>query len=197
MDAKIEVVVLSVADVDRAKDFYAALGWRLDADITVGDSFRVVQFTPPGSPASIHVGKGISDAPAGSARAYLVVDDVEAAKRELDSHGAAVSDVFHREGSPDPVSGPDPARGSYQSFATFSDPDGNTWVIQEITNRLPGRIDSATASYASVADLAAAMRRAEAAHGKHEAETGERDADWPTWYAGYMISEQRGEPLPS
>ncbi len=197
MDAKIEVVVLSVADVDRAKDFYAALGWRLDADITIGDSFRVVQFTPPGSPASIHVGKGITEAPAGSARAYLVVDDVEAAKRELTSHGATVSEVFHREDSPDPVAGPDPARGSYASFATFSDPDGNTWVIQEITNRLPGRIDSAATSYASAADLAAALRRAEAAHGRHEAELGQPDADWPGWYAGYLVSEQQGAPLPS
>jgi len=199
VDMKLEVVVIPVSDVDRAKRFYAGLGWRLDADFGVGDEFRVVQFTPPGSPASFHFGTGVTSAAPGSARGlYLVVSDIEAARAELVDRGVDVSEVFHRAGpGKPPQSGPDPERRSYSSFATFSDPDGNGWLLQEITVRLPGRVDADQATFTSSADLAKALRRAAAAHGEHEKRTGQRDENWPDWYAEHMVREQTGEKLPS
>jgi catechol 2,3-dioxygenase-like lactoylglutathione lyase family enzyme len=199
LDLKLEVVVIPVSDVDRAKSFYSGLGWRLDGDFVVGDTFRGVQFTPPGSPASIHFGKGITVAAPGSASGlYLVVSDIEEARTELVSRGVEVSEVFHRAGPGKPaVKGRDPERRSYSSFVTFKDPDGNEWLLQEITTRFPGRIDSDATTYASEADLAAAMRRASEAHGEHEKRNGgQRDENWPEWYAEYMVAEQAGKELP-
>lgn len=199
VDMKLEVVVIPVSDVDRAKRFYGDLGWRLDADFIVGDEFRGIQFTPPGSPASIHFGKGIPSAAPGSATGlYLVVSDIQAARAELLGRGVEVSEVFHRAGPGKPaISGPDPERRSYFTYATFNDPDGNEWLLQEVTTRFPGRIDSNTTSFASVSDLASAFRRASAAHGEHEARNGgQRDENWPDWYAEYMVAEQAGKPLP-
>lgn len=210
VDMKFELVVLPVSDVDRAKEFYTKLGWRLDADFASGDDFRVIQFTPPGSGCSIIFGKNVTAAAPGSAKGlYLIVSDIEAARRELLDRGVEVSEVFHGAGGgytgPDEpflfgrtrVSGPDTGRGSYRSFASFSDPDGNGWLFQEVTTRLPGRIDSATTNFASVSDLASALRRAEAAHGEHEKRMGgQRDANWPDWYAAYMVAEQSGKDLP-
>lgn len=198
-DMKLEVVVIPVSDVDRAKSFYGGLGWRLDADFVVGDAFRGVQFTPPGSPASIHFGTAITTASPGSASGlYLVVSDIEVARAELVGRGVEVSEVFHRAGPGKPtVSGRDPDRRSYSSFATFKDPDGNEWLLQEITTRFPGRIDSNTTTYASAADLAAAMWRAAIAHGEHEKRNGgQHDENWPDWYAEYMVAEQAGKELP-
>lgn len=200
VDFKLEAVVIPVADVDRAMRFYGGLGWRLDADFAVGDAFRVAQFTPPGSPCSIHFGKGVTSAAPGSARGlYLVVTDIEAARAELLARGAEPNAVFHREGPGRPaLPGPHPARASYSSFATFSDPDGNEWLLQEVTARLPGRVDAAATTFASAADLASALRRAGAAHGQHEKRTGgDHSATWPDWYAEYMVREQAGEPLPT
>lgn len=196
---KLEVVVIPVADVERAKRFYTRLGWRLDGDFVVGDEFRGVQFTPPGSPCSIHFGKGITSATPGSANGiYLVVSDIEAARAELVGRGVEVGEVFHRAGpGKPPMKGPHPERQTYSSFATFSDPDGNTWLLQEITTRFPGRINQGEATFASTAELASALRRAESAHGEHEKRTGVRDADWPTWYAQYIAREQAGAPLPT
>ncbi len=205
-DTKLEVVVIPVSDAERAKEFYGRLGWRLDADLARGDDFRIVQFTPPGSDCSIQFGTNITSAVPGSAHSlYLVVSDIQAARDELVALGVEVSEVFH-EGSPgsrfhppgsdDQVSGPAPERGSYGSFASFSDPDGNGWLFQEITTRLPGRVDRAATSFSSAADLADAMRRAEAAHGEHEKRTGVADPDWPDWYAEYMVAEQAGTELP-
>ena len=199
VDMKLEVVVIPVSDVDRAKRFYGDLGWRLDADFVVGDAFRGVQFTPPGSPCSIHFGTGITSAVPGSARGlYLVVSDIQSARAELVNRGVDVSEVFHRDGpGKPPLSGPHPERRSYSSYATFSDPDGNEWLLQEVTTRFPGRIDSNTTSFASASDLANAMRRASAAHGEHEKRNGgQRDEKWPDWYAEYMVAEQAGKPLP-
>lgn len=194
---KLEVAVIPVSDVDRAKRFYSGLGWRLDADFAVGDAFRVVQFTPPGSPASIHFGKGVTSAAPGSSGLYLVVSDIEAARAELIGHGVDMGEIFHIAGpGQPPMSGPDPERRSYLSYATFKDPDGNSWLLQEVTARFPGRVDADETTFASVADLAAAMRRAEAAHGEHEKRTGERDANWADWYAEYMVAEQAGKELP-
>ncbi|RUV32751.1 MAG: glyoxalase [Mesorhizobium sp.] len=198
-DMKLEVVVIPVADVERSKRFYGDLGWRLDADFAVGDDFHAVQFTPPGSPSSIHFGKGITSATPGSARGlYLVVSDIVAARAELIAHGVEVSEIFHRAGPGKPaISGPDPERRSYFTYATFSDPDGNEWLLQEVTTRFPGRIDTNVTSYASEADLASAMRRASEAHGEHEKRNGgQRDENWPDWYAKYMVAEQAGKPLP-
>ena len=199
VDMKLEVVVIPVSDVDRAKRFYGGLGWRLDADFVTGDDFRVVQFTPPGSPCSIHFGTGVTSAVPGSARnLYLVVSDIEAARAELVDHGVDVSEVFHRAGpGKPPLSGRDPERRSYASFATFGDPDGNGWLLQEVTVRLPGRVDADDTTFTSSTELASALRRAEAAHGEHEKRTGQRDADWPNWYAEYIVREQAGKPLPS
>jgi catechol 2,3-dioxygenase-like lactoylglutathione lyase family enzyme len=198
VDMKLEVVVIPVSDVDRAKRFYGNLGWRLDADFVVGDAFRVVQFTPPGSSCSIHFGTGVTSAVPGSARGfYLVVSDIEAAHAELVARGVDVSEVFHRWVGEDPASGPDPARRSYASYATFSDPDGNEWLLQEVTVRLPGRVDADGTTFTSSTELAAALRRAAAAHGEHEKRTGQHDANWPDWYAEYMVAEQSGKELPS
>ena len=198
-DMKLEVVVIPISDVERSKRFYSDLGWRLDADFAVGDDFHAVQFTPPGSPSSIHFGKGITSATPGSARGlYLVVTDIVAARAELVAHGVEVSEIFHRAGPGKPaIPGLDPERRSYSSFATFSDPDGNEWLLQEVTTRFPGRIDTNMTSYASEADLASAMRRASEAHGEHEKRNGgQRDENWPDWYAKYMVAEQAGKPLP-
>jgi catechol 2,3-dioxygenase-like lactoylglutathione lyase family enzyme len=206
---KLEVIVIPVSDVDRAKAFYAGLGWRLDADFAAGDEYRVIQFTPPGSGCSVIFGRNVTAAAPGSAQGlYLIVSDLEAARAELVARGVAVGEVFHSDGAytgtDEPylfgrrrVGGPDPQHGSYRSFASFRDPDGNGWLFQEITTRLPGRIDPATTTFASVGDLAAALRRAETAHGEHEKRTGQRDANWPDWYAEYIIREQAGEPLPT
>jgi catechol 2,3-dioxygenase-like lactoylglutathione lyase family enzyme len=202
-DVKLEVVVIPVSDVDRAKAFYERLGWRLDADFPGNDGFRIVQFTPPGSACSIQFGAKVTSAPLGSAtNLYLVVPDVQAARDALAALGVAVSEVFH-EGAlgdrfhPDArVAGAAPDGATYGSFASFSDPDGNTWLLQQITTRLPGRIDAEATSFGSASDLAAALRRAAAAHGEHEARTGQEDPDWPDWYAEYMVREQAGEELP-
>ena len=207
VDLKLEAVVIPVSDVDRAKDFYGSLGWRLDADFAFDNGFRVVQLTPPGSPASVQFGTNITSAAPGSAQGlYLVVTDIEAARNGLLTRGAKVSEVFHPEApgaqfEPNPRSGRVAGRAadgeSYRSFATFSDPDGNTWLLQEITTRLPGRVDAAT-SYASAADLEAALVRASTAHGEHEKRHGgEYDVNWPAWYAAYMVAEQAGTELPS
>jgi catechol 2,3-dioxygenase-like lactoylglutathione lyase family enzyme len=207
VDMKLEVVVVPVADVDRAKDFYQGLGWRLDADFPFDNGFRVVQFTPPGSGCSIQFGTNITSAAPGSAEGlYLVVSDIDAARKELAALGAKISEVFHagtpgaqfQPGSaPGQVSGPAPDHASYGSFATFSDPDGNGWLLQEISTRLPGRVDSASTSFASASDLANAMRRASIAHGEHEKRIGHADANWPDWYARYMVAEQAGTELPT
>jgi catechol 2,3-dioxygenase-like lactoylglutathione lyase family enzyme len=204
-DLKLEVVVIPVSDVERAKEFYAGLGWRLDADFPFDNGFRIVQFTPPGSGCSIQFGTKITSASPGSAQGlYLVVSDIARARDELAAHGAEISEVFHA-GSPGAqfqadgsgrVSGPAADHATYSSFATFSDPDGNRWLLQEITTRLPGRIAAVETTYASVADLANAMRRASVAHGEHEKRTGEADENWPDWYAAYMVAEQAGTELP-
>src|SRR5262249_55391496 len=199
VDLKLEVVVIPVAEVDRAKRFYGGLGWRLDADFVVGDEFRGVQFTPPGSPCSIPFGKGITSALPGSAhRLYLVVSDIEAARAELVGRGVDVSEVFHRAGpGKPPARGPDPARRSYSSFATFSDPDGNGWLLQEVTVRLPGRVDAGDTTFTSSTELASALRRPAAAHGEHEKRTGQHDVNWRDWYAAYMVAEHAGKELPT
>jgi catechol 2,3-dioxygenase-like lactoylglutathione lyase family enzyme len=199
---KLEVVLVPVSDVDRAKAFYGRLGWRLDADFRQGDD-RAVQFTPPGSECSIHFGRNLTTAVPGSAQGlFLVVSDIQAARDDLAARGVEVSEVFHFAGwnrvAPGArVSGPAPDRSSYASFVSFSDPDGNGWLVQEITTRLPGRIDAAETKFGSAADLASAFRRAEAAHGEHEKRTGQRDANWADWYAAYMVAEQAGTELPS
>jgi catechol 2,3-dioxygenase-like lactoylglutathione lyase family enzyme len=207
VDTKLEVVVIPVSDVDRAKDFYGGLGWRLDADFPFDNGVRIVQFTPPGSECSIQFGAKLTSAAPGSAQGlYLIVSDIEAACGELAAHGAQVSDVFHA-GTPGAqfqpgatsgrVSGPAPDHRSYGSFATFADPDGNGWLLQEVTTRLPGRVDATLTTFASAADLAGAMRRASAAHGEHEKRIGAADPNWPDWYAAYMVAEQAGTELPS
>ena len=209
-DMKFEIVVIPVSDVDRAKDFYTKLGWRLDADYDNHADFRVIQFTPPGSGCSIIFGKNVTAAAPGSAQGlYLIVSSIEASRKELLDRGIAISEIFHSSSSkysgPDEpyifgrvrVPGPDPSHSSYRSFASFKDPDGNGWLFQEITQRLPGRIDSTNTTFASTSDLVAALRRAAAAHGEHEARNGgQRDENWPDWYATYMVSEQSGAPLP-
>jgi len=206
MDVKLEVVVIPVSDVDRAKEFYVKLGWRLDADFPFDNGFRVVQFTPPGSGCSVQFGSKITSAPPGSCQGvYLVVSDVQAARDELAGRGVEVSQVFY-PGTPGAqfqtsdtsgrVNGPAPDHASYGSFATFSDPDGNGWLLQEVTTRLPGRVDAET-GFASAADLASALRRAATAHGEHEKRTGQADEHWPDWYAAYLVAEQAGEELPS
>jgi catechol 2,3-dioxygenase-like lactoylglutathione lyase family enzyme len=207
VDLRLEVLVLPVADADRSKEFYAGLGWRLDADFSFDNGFRVVQFTPPGSLCSIQFGNKITAAPPGSAHGlYLIVSDIETGRAELIDRGAKVSDVFHAGApgaqlQPDDTSGrvdgPDPDHKSYSSFATFEDPDGNGWLLQEVTDRLPGRVDPDVTSYSSAGDLAGAMRRAAAAHGEHEKRIGKADPDWPNWYASYMVAEQAGAELPS
>jgi catechol 2,3-dioxygenase-like lactoylglutathione lyase family enzyme len=209
VDTKLEIVVIPVSDGDRAKEFYGRLGWRLDADYAADDNFRVIQFTPPGSGCSVIFGKNVTAAAPGSAQGlYLIVSDIQAARTELLGRGVEISEVFHDAngvylGTDEPylfgrlrVSGPDPEHRSYRSFASFSDPDGNGWLLQEITTRLPGRIDSAATTFASANDLASALRRAAAAHGEHEKRIGKADPNWPDWYAAYMVAEQAGTELP-
>src|SRR3954447_19713140 len=207
IDMKFEVVVIPVSDVDRAKDFYAKLGWRLDADFPFDNGFRVVQFTPPGSGFSVQFGTQMTAAVPGSAQGlYLIVSDIVAARESLARQGVDISDVFHAEtpgaqfepdGSSGRVSGREPNHESYSSFATFTDPDGNGWLLQEVTNRLPGRLDPSLTTYSSTWDLSQALKRAAAAHGEHEKRTGQPDAEWPDWYATYMVAEQAGTTLPT
>ena len=207
VDMKLEVVVIPVSDVDRAKEFYGRLGWRFDADFRFDNGFRIVQFTPPGSGCSVQFGTKITPAGPGSAQGlYLVVSDIEAARAELAARGAKVSDAFHAgtpgaQFQPDStsgrVSGPAPDHATYSSFATFSDPDGNGWLLQEVTTRLAGRIDPAATSFGSASDVASALRRASAAHGEHEKRIGKADPNWPDWYAEYMVAEQAGTKLPT
>jgi catechol 2,3-dioxygenase-like lactoylglutathione lyase family enzyme len=202
---KLEAIVIPVSDVERAKLFYTNLGWRLDADFAFDNGFRVVQFTPPGSGCSIQFGMKITGAVPGAAQGlYLIVSDIAAARADLVACGAAVSEVFHA-GAPGAqfqddkigrISGPAADHASYNSFATFSDPDGNGWLLQEVMARLPGRIDRPETAFASTNDLASAFRRAEIAHGEHERRTGQHDANWADWYAEYIVREQAGEPLP-
>ena len=190
VDMKLEVVVIPVSDVDRAKEFYSRLGWR--EDLTPPG---VVQFTPQGSAASVLFGQNLTSAIPGSAMGFLIVSDIVSAREAIVAAGVEVSEVFHL-GTDGRVSGPDPEHRSYFSRATFSDPDGNSWLLQEVTTRLPGRIDSGVTSFGSASDLASAFRRAEAAHGEHEKRTGQRDENWPDWYAEYMAAEQAGTELP-
>ncbi len=210
LDMKLEVAVIPVSDVDRAKRFYGGLGWRLDADFAAGDDFRVIQFTPPGSGCSVIFGRNVTAAAPGSAQGlYLIVSDIEAARNELLGRGVEISEVFHDAGgvyagTDEPylfgrlrLGGPDPEHRSYRSFVSFSDPDGNGWLFQEVTARLPGRVDADDTTFTSSAELASALRRAAAAHGEHEKRTGQHDADWPDWYAAYMVAEQAGKQLPS
>jgi catechol 2,3-dioxygenase-like lactoylglutathione lyase family enzyme len=197
VDMKLEVVVIPVANVDRAKRFYGNLGWRLDADLARGDAFRVVQFTPPGSSCSIHFGRGLISALPGSQGLYLVVSNIEAARAALVGRGVDVSDVYHQAEGGWRLNGPDPAWKSYASFASFSDPDGNQWLVQEVTVRRPGRVEAGNTTFTSASELAAALRRAEAAHGEHEKRTGQRDAAWADWYSEYIVAEQAGKPLPT
>ena len=209
VDTKFEIVVIPVSDIDRAKAFYASLGWRLDADYDNGSDFRVIQFTPTGSGCSVIFGRNVTGAVPGSAQGlYLIVSDIAAARQEYLDRGVAVSEVFHNDGNgytgsnehylfgSARTSGPDPEHRSYRSFASFHDPDGNGWLFQEITARLAGRVSGDT-TYASAGDLAQALRRAGAAHGEHEKrDGGQRDENWPDWYAEYMVREQSCEELP-
>jgi catechol 2,3-dioxygenase-like lactoylglutathione lyase family enzyme len=198
VDTKLEVEVIAVSDVDRSKAFYERLGWRLDDDAAPLDGLRIVQFTPPGSGTSVDFGLGLTTAAPGSAVSGLTVSDIEVAHAELAGRGIDVSDIWH--GPPFPVEarqpGPDPERTSYGSFFSFTDPDGNTWLVQEVTTRLPGRMNAAETGYVSTVDLESALRRAEAAHGEHEKRSGQ-DENWAAWYAAYMAAEQAGTDLPT
>jgi len=205
VDMKLEVQIIPVSDVDRSKQFYQRLGWRLDDDVAPLEGLRIVQFTPPGSGASITFGLGLTTAAPGSAEAGLIVSDIVAAHHDAVSRGIDASEMWH--GPPFPPEarqpGPDPERTSYGSFFAFNDPDGNTWLVQEVTKRLPGRIDAAETAYASTADLASALRRAEAAHVEHQKQAGRshllhrasQDENWPAWYAAYMVAEQSATDL--
>jgi catechol 2,3-dioxygenase-like lactoylglutathione lyase family enzyme len=207
VDMKLELQIIPVSDVDRSKQFYEQLGWRFDRDVAPMEGLRVVQFTPPGSPASITFGLGLTTAAPGAAEAGVVVSDIEAARDELVGRGIDVSDIWH--GPPFPVEarqpGPDPDRASYGSFFYFDDPDGNTYLVQEVTTREPGRMNATETGYVSAADLEAALRRAETAHREHEKRTGkahlfhrsDQDKNWLAWYATYMVAEQAGTDLPS
>jgi catechol 2,3-dioxygenase-like lactoylglutathione lyase family enzyme len=210
VEMRLEIVVVPVSDVDRAKRFYGGLGWRLDADFAAGDDFRVIQFTPPGSGCSVIFGKNVTAAAPGSARGlYLIVSDIEAARAELSARGVEVSELFHdagdtHAGADEPylfgrirVAGGDPEHRSYRSFASFTDPDGNGWLLQEITARLPGRVDTQGATFTSAAELAMALRRAAASHGEHEKRNGQRDENWPDWYAEHIVREQAGGDPPT
>jgi catechol 2,3-dioxygenase-like lactoylglutathione lyase family enzyme len=199
-DMKLEVVVIPVSDVDRAKQFYASLGWRLDVDIAKDEQFRVVHFTPPGSQCSVLFGKGVTTQEPGSAQGlHLIVSNVDAARAALVDRGIEVSEifhdiggVFHHAGTEGRVSGLHPERKSYGSFASFSDPDGNGWVFQEVTTRHAGRISEDQTTFTSAYELAGALRRAAAAHGEHEKQIGQHDENWPDWYADYMVKEPKG-----
>ena len=196
VDMKLEVALIPVSDVDRAKEFYTRLGWRLDFDdIVVKDNVRIVELTSPGSGCSVSFGKGVTSAAPGSIRGALIVSDIEAAHKELVARGVKPSEVFHGSAF-SRISGPDPERRSYNSYVSFEDPDGNMWIVQEVTRRLPGRIDTAATTFASTNDLASAIRRAAAAHGEHEKRNGQRDANWPDWYATYISAEQAGTKQP-
>ena len=207
VDLKLEVQTIPVSDVDRSKQFYEQLGWRLDDDVAPIDGLRIVQFTPPGSGTSVNFGRGLTTAAPGAAVAGVVVSDIVAAHDELVGRGIEVSDVWH--GPPFPLesrqSGPDPERASYGSFFSFDDPDGNTYIVQEVTTRLPNRMNPAETGYVSTADLEGALRRAEAAHREHAKRTGkahplqqsDQDDDWHAWFASYMAAEQAGTDLPS
>jgi catechol 2,3-dioxygenase-like lactoylglutathione lyase family enzyme len=207
VDMKLEVQIIPVSDVDRSKEFYERLGWRLDDDVAPMDGLRIVQFTPPGSGASITFGLGLTTATPGSAEGGLIVSDIEAARDELVGRGIDVSDIWH--GPPFPVEarmpGVDPERTSYGSFFYFTDPDSNTWLAQEVTTRRPGRMNATETGYVSAADLEGALRRAEAAHREHAKRTGrshpfhrsDQDEDWPAWYAVYMAAEQAGTDAPA
>jgi catechol 2,3-dioxygenase-like lactoylglutathione lyase family enzyme len=191
VDMKLEVVVIPVSDVDRAKEFYEKLGWRLDVTPP-----GIVQFTPPGSWCSVQFGAHLTSAAPGSGKGYLIVDDIEASTDQLAAAGIESSGIFHRDGAQQ-IPGLDPDRKSYGSWISFNDPDGNNWLFQEITTRLPGRVDAAATTFTSASDLADAMRRASVAHGEHEKRIGEADANWPDWYAKYMVAEQAGTELPT
>jgi catechol 2,3-dioxygenase-like lactoylglutathione lyase family enzyme len=207
VDMKLEIQVIPVSDVDRSKEFYERLGWRLDDDVATMEGLRIVQFTPPGSPTSITFGQGLTTAEPGSAEGGLVVSDIQAAYDELVSRGIDASDIWH--GPPFPMQarqpGPDPERTSYGSFFSFTDPDRNTWLVQEVTTRHPGRMNATETGYVSAADLESALRRAEAAHREHEKRTGrshlfhrsDQDENWLDWYAAYMVAEQAGTDLPA
>ncbi len=207
VDMKLEVQIIPVSDVDRAKQFYEQLGWRLDDDVAPMEGLRIVQFTPPGSGASITFGRGLTTAAPGAAGAGVIVSDIETARDDVVRHGIEASDIWH--GPPFPVEarqpGPDPERASYGSFFYFGDPDGNTYLVQEVTTRLPGRTNDAETGFVSTADLEAALRRAEVAHREHEKHAGRshllhrtgQDDDWHSWYAAYMAAEQAGTDLPS
>jgi catechol 2,3-dioxygenase-like lactoylglutathione lyase family enzyme len=193
LETKLEVIVIPVTDVDRAKSFYEKLGWRLDADFANGADWRVVQVTPPGSPCSILFGKGITTATPGTVQGlFLIVSDVQAARAELAARGADVSEVFHFDGGLHVVGsngrapGVDPSGDSYRSFASFQDPDGNGWLVQEIKTRLPGRGFSL-----DVATLTELLREAEKHHGEYEATAPKHH--WSGWYAAYMVARQRGK----
>jgi catechol 2,3-dioxygenase-like lactoylglutathione lyase family enzyme len=206
VDMHLEVEIIPVSDVDRSKEFYLRLGWRLDDDVAPLDGLRIVQFTPPGSGTSVTFGTGLTTAAPGSAEGGLIVSDIEAAHRELADRGTEVSEIWH--GPPFPPEarqpGPDPERTSYGSFCSFNDPDGNTWLVQEVTTRLPGRI-AADMAFASAADLASALQRAEAAHVEHQKRTGRshllhrsgHDENWTAWFAAYMVAEQAGTDMPA
>jgi catechol 2,3-dioxygenase-like lactoylglutathione lyase family enzyme len=197
LDMKIEVTVIPVSDVDRAKAFYTKVGWRLDADFSFNGGLRVVQLTPHGSACSLQFGANLTSAAPGSGKGYIIVSDVEAARDAMIAAGVQVGDFFHL-GPNGPAPGLDPERRTYRSRAEFKDPDGNSWVMQEITGRLPGRVETGPTSFASAPELASALRRAAAAHGQHEARTGgQRDENWPDWYAEYMVAEQAGTELPT
>jgi catechol 2,3-dioxygenase-like lactoylglutathione lyase family enzyme len=207
VDMHLEVQVIPVSDVDRAKQFYQRLGWRFDDDVAPLDGLRIVQFTPPGSAASVTFGTGLTTAAPGSAEGGLTVSDIVAAHHDMADRGIETTEVWH--GPPFPPEarqpGPDPERTSYGSFFSFTDPDGNTWLVQEVTTRLPGRIDAAETAFASAADLASALERAEAAHAEHQKHIGRshllhrsgQDENWPAWYAAYIVAEQTGTDLPT
>ncbi len=210
VDMKFEIVVIPVSDIDRAKQFYTGLGWRLDADYDNGRDYRVIQFTPNGSGCSVIFGKNVTAAAPGSAQGlYLIVSDIKAARDELLGRGVKISEVFHGgaaeySGPDEPylfgrirVGGPDPEHRSYRSFASFTDPDGNGWLFQEITTRLPGRVAADATTFSASFDLAGALRRAATAHGEHEKRIGHHDAEWADWYAEYMVREQAGQEPPS
>jgi catechol 2,3-dioxygenase-like lactoylglutathione lyase family enzyme len=192
---KLEVVVIPVSDIDRAKEFYTRIGWRLNIDRSAGAEFWLVQFTPPGSGCSVHFGKGLTPAAPGSAKAFLIVTDIVAARNQLVAAGVEVGEFFH-DGPEGRGDGLHRQRLSYRSRALFSDPDGNGWHMQKVMTRDPRRNEPGTTSFGSASDLASAFRRAEAAHGEHEKRVGQRDANWPDWYAAYMVAEQSGEELP-
>jgi catechol 2,3-dioxygenase-like lactoylglutathione lyase family enzyme len=196
LDMKLEVVTLPVSDIERARRFYESLGWRLDADVQ-GEGFHVLQFTPPGSSSSVHVGKGISSAAPGSVQGlFLAVSDIETARADVARRGIEIGDIFHRAPGELPGTGPHPTRRTYSSYAAFSDPDGNGWLLQEVTSRLPGRVDTDAVTFASRAELVAALRRAAAAHGEHEKRMGgQYDVNWPAWYADHVFAEQTGGAL--